>query len=170
MQPHGIVGSCKHSNLYTDTNHHKLVEPYTRYRAVLEYAIGTHVQCFANRVRAPAAVSGISPRVLFLPDTRQPLPRLDTFQADATPHTNRPLTLNGHQSASALRPMHHTSSYAAGMHSGISPRVLGLPDTRQPLPRFPNRCHSCTDTNQPQLADPRTAHHGPLEYALGPHL
>ena len=28
----------------------------------------------------------------------------------------------------------------------------------------------CTDTNQPQLADPGTAHHGPLEYALGPHL
>ena len=90
---------------------------------------------------APAAVSGISPRVLFLSDTRQPLPRLDTFQADATPHTNRPLTLHGHQSASALRPMHHTS-WAAGIRSGISPRVLCLPDTRQPLPHFPNRCHS----------------------------
>ena len=28
----------------------------------------------------------------------------------------------------------------------------------------------CTNTNQPQLADPGTALHGPLEYALGPHL
>eukprot|EP01043_Picozoa_sp_COSAG02_P071863 COSAG02_NODE_13310_length_1411_cov_11.904726_1_plen_176_part_10 len=39
--------------------------------------------------------------------------------------------LHGHQSASALGSMHHTSR-AAGIRSGISPPLLCLPDPRQP--------------------------------------
>ncbi len=78
----------------------------------------------------------------------------------------------------------HRTAWAAVRRSGISPGVRWLTDTRQRLPHCPSRCRSshrppsqasrlfdlCTDINQPQLSDPCTTHHAPLEYAVGSHL
>ena len=72
VAPHGAVatvGPCQQNNPDTDTNHRTLLDPYTRYHAALEYAFGTHPQCFARRVRAR---------------------RCRTFQKDAAPRTARP--------------------------------------------------------------------------------
>ena len=37
-------------------------------------------------------------------------------------------------------------------------------------PRQQRRYDLCTDINQPQLSDPCTTHHAPLDYAVGSHL
>eukprot|EP01043_Picozoa_sp_COSAG02_P056102 COSAG02_NODE_6603_length_3466_cov_16.150876_4_plen_320_part_01 len=91
---------------------------------MLQYTVGTHLQCFANRIRACRC------------------------QWDLT---------------SSARP----AGYAIASYALSKPMPLLTPTDRrnQAVQSIP-----CTHTNQPQLLDPCTTHHGPLEYAVGSHL
>ena len=44
-----MVGAWQHNDFYTDTNY-KLVDPYTKKHAALEFAAATHLQCFASLI------------------------------------------------------------------------------------------------------------------------
>ena len=86
----------------TDTNQPQLLHPCTTHRGPLEYAVGSHLECSACRIRDSPLPhfpnrchSSHLPTVAIKPSSRR---------------------LHGHQSASALTPMHHTS-WTAGIRA-----------------------------------------------------
>ena len=107
-------------DLYTDSIRRQLSTQCTTHHAALEYAVGTHLQCFANQEGAGHF-------------------RTLRFQTDAAP---KPTGLRNQAvySTSARTPIasargsRHRTSRAAGIRTGASPPVLCLPDAPQLMP------------------------------------
>eukprot|EP01043_Picozoa_sp_COSAG02_P020449 COSAG02_NODE_1009_length_15234_cov_9.594423_16_plen_171_part_01 len=138
--------------------------------------MSTHPQCFACRIRATRChtfqkdaaprtsrpwAGGVrtcaTPLVLCLPNMRQPLPhfpnRCHSSHRPAVAIKRSTQPPHGHQSASALESSSRIQAPHAMGRTRTSPLVLCLPNMRQLLPHFSNRCHS---SHRPAVAIKRS--------------
>ena len=107
-------------DLYTDTNQPQLSDPCTAHHGPLEYAVGSHLQCCATRIRTPApsalqtqTLSSLSQRHVGFPPLNRPTFSCASIQHNGFLWTAKTATPRSAQCASLRRAGRRTSDSGA---------------------------------------------------------